>query len=135
MKGLDTIKIMLKKESEKFLFKFLPIAGLSYFVYFVYSRGYFQYFHEFSVNEGNFYLFSEKNIARIIAPLIKYRHIESLYPNFHRKTQSVLEIYQNLIKAIDLNLSPEVSVVRSDLLFLNILPNGHLIISDVYSIF
>jgi hypothetical protein len=128
MKIWAEFKREIIKEKTYFLTRVLPIGLGIYLGYYVYVNNVYNYFREFPLS-------SEKKIGKIISPLIKYKNIEMLYKENHPLYKRIKKLLNKIsnIKELDLgNLSSNIFLIKSDLLFLHVLPNGDIYTSDVF---
>jgi hypothetical protein len=88
----------------------------------------------YSFSDFCFDLPEEKQIAKKLYPLIKYKYIESYYDEENEDVILLDLLYQNLIKIFKLNFKPEIFLIKSDLCFIYTLSTGSFFISDVISI-
>lgn len=132
MKKINVLNIF-KSTKEKLKFelkytffsKFLPFIGVIGLTYYIYKYKLYQF------KEYVFTLSEEKLISKKIYPLIRYKYIEKLYDEDMKEYIIVSKLYEGIIKHLKMNIKSEVSLVKSDLIFLYILPTGNLIVSDV----
>lgn len=104
----------------------IPVFGFCYMFYNIYTYKLYNIWKEniFTINE-------EKQIAKKIYPVLKYKNIEKIYNENSDEHQYILSIYKKIITYLKFNMKSEVFLIKSDLLFLNILSTGSLFISDV----
>jgi hypothetical protein len=109
-----------------FLTKLIPVAGISYVLYNCYTYNFFNFWKTniFSVQE-------EKQIAKKIYPILKYKNIENIYDDKTEEYKIINDVYKSIIKHLKINLKNEIFLIKSDLNFLYLLSNGSLFISDV----
>jgi len=132
MKNFNPINIFNKtKEKLKgqikltFFTKIIPIGVFTYFVYNIYK------YKLYSFKDCCFELSQEKQIAKKLYPILKYKFIENYYDEDHPEVLFIKSVYEILIKLFKLNLKSEVFLIKSDLQFIYILPTGTLFITDV----
>lgn len=133
MKKINVLGILKKSKDNilqefkyHFFTKFVPAFLLSYGLYNVYKYKLYK-FHKFI-----FTISEEKLISKKIYPILKFKNIENLYDEESREHEIVSMFYKILIKYLQLNLKDETFVIKSDLMFLNILSTGSLFISDSF---
>jgi hypothetical protein len=123
-----TFKEKITHETKFYLFtRIIPVVGVSYLVYNIYKYNFFSLLwkeHIYSIAE-------EKQIAKKIFPLLKYKNIENLYDEKSQEYKTIYDTYKRIVSHMKINLKVEVYVIKSDLIYLNLLPNGPLFISDV----
>jgi hypothetical protein len=125
------VKERVKKEAKFILFtKILPVVLVSYGLYNIKK---YQLYKIFSPNtrETTFTKAEEKQIAKKLWMILKYKNIEKIYEEDTLEHKLIHNIYTFLINNLKLNFKQEVFVIGTDLTFLTILPTGSLFISDV----
>jgi hypothetical protein len=122
------LKEKITNEAKFYLFtRIIPVVGVSYIFYNIYKYNIFTLLwkpHIYSIAE-------EKQISKKIFPLLKYRNIENLYDDNSPEYITIFETYKRIVSHMKINLKVEVYVIKSDLVYFNIIPNGPLFISDV----
>jgi hypothetical protein len=126
IKFLKIFKENIKIEIKFNLFSKIIIFGFSSFCFFNIMK-----YKLYSFSDFCFDLPEEKQIAKKIYPLIKYKFIESYYDEENQDVILLNLLYQNLIKILKLNLKPEIFLIKSDLCFIHTLSTGSFFISDV----
>ncbi len=104
----------------------IPLVGISFLFYNIYKYNLYSFWKKeiYSIQE-------EKQIAKKLFPVLKYKNIEKFYDERSKEYKLIQEVYKNIVNHLKINLKVEVYVIKSDLVFFNILPNGSLFISDV----
>jgi hypothetical protein len=111
-----------------FFTRILPFTLTSYFLYEIYTYKLYSLLFKdkiFTVQE-------EKQIAKKLFPILKYKNIEKLYSTESVESKRISYIYTSLINYLKMNLKSETFVIKSDLIYLHILHNGSLFISDTF---
>lgn len=110
--------------------KVLPISLISFVSYYVYRYELYNMFRK----EKRIFTFTkaeEKQIAKKLGMLLKYKNIEKLYEEKDKEVVLTSRIYSLILSTLKLNYKKEVYVIKSDLIFLNVLSTGSLFVSDV----
>ena len=76
-------------------------------------------------------LSEEKQIAKKLYPLIKFRYVDRTYDENTNEYKLISRLYKIIVDTFKFNLKTEVFVIKSDLLSLFMLPTGSMFISDV----
>jgi hypothetical protein len=131
MKNFNVFQYFKKfKEKVKFELKYLiwrivPITGFSIAVYHIYNYKLYKF------NDYVLSLSEEKQIAKKLYPLIKFRYVDRTYDENTNEYKLISRLYKIIVDTFKFNLKTEVFVIKSDLLSLFMLPTGSMFISDV----
>jgi hypothetical protein len=132
MKNFNVFKIFKNlKEKAKFEIKYLilrivPITAFSITIYHIYTYKLYK-FGDYVLS-----LSEEKQVAKKIYPLIKFKYVDRLYEENSNEYKFISRLYKTIVDNLKINLKSEVFLFKSDLLTLNLLPTGSMFMSDVF---
>jgi hypothetical protein len=103
----------------------VPISGLVFSFHKIYKYKLYNF-----TRDSVFSSYEEKQIAKKLYPIIKYKNIEKTYESDTQEVELLSKLYANYISYLKLNLKSEIVLIKSDLIFLYILSTGSAFISD-----